>query len=90
MLFALGVGDRVVGVDEFSDYPAAAADPEVILGATLEDVARRPGWDRITAIRTKRVFAFTPEERALIVRPGPRLAAGLAVLVDKVHREGSP
>ncbi|HHY09784.1 MAG TPA: ABC transporter substrate-binding protein, partial [Firmicutes bacterium] len=33
-LFALGVGDNVVGVTSFCDYPAAAAEKTVIGDAT--------------------------------------------------------
>jgi iron complex transport system substrate-binding protein len=94
-LLAKAGGDNVVPAD-LGEFPkvspelVTAADPEVILGATLEDVARRPGWERITAVRNKRVFSFTPEERAVIVRPGPRLAAGLTALANRLRPGGAP
>lgn len=52
------------------------ADPEVIVladadyGVTPEDVAARPGWDAITAVRTGRIV---PVSADLFSRPGPRL-----------------
>jgi iron complex transport system substrate-binding protein len=94
-LLAKAGGDNVIpaGLGEFpkvSPELVTAADPEVILGATLEDVTRRPGWERITAVRNKCVFTFTPEERAVIVRPGPRLAAGLTALASRLRPETAP
>ena len=94
-LLAKAGGDNVVPA-ELGDFPKvspeliAAADPEVILGAPLEEIARRPGWEHLTAVQTKRVFALAPEERAVVVRPGPRLAEGLSVLVRKLHAEAAP
>jgi iron complex transport system substrate-binding protein len=60
-----------------------AADPEVIVlgdaayGTTPEAVAKRPGWEGMTAVRTG---AIRPVDDILVTRPGPRLADGLAAL----------
>jgi iron complex transport system substrate-binding protein len=40
ILFALGLGDRVVGVTEYCDYPAAAKDKAVIGGFSTVDLER--------------------------------------------------
>ncbi|HKW79349.1 MAG TPA: ABC transporter substrate-binding protein [Candidatus Limnocylindria bacterium] len=64
-----------------SQYPQLSpeeivrADPEVIVfasfGVTPEQIAARPGWSVITAVKTKRVLRV---EGSLMSRPGPRLA----------------
>jgi len=64
------------------------ADPEIILlgdaayGVTADQVAARPGWGTMTAVRTG---AIRPVDDVLITRPGPRLAAGLAALARAIH-----
>lgn len=64
------------------------ADPEVILladhgaGETPEQVAARPGWSRITAVKTGRVVAIEPN---LVNRPGPRVVEGLELVARTLH-----
>jgi len=65
-------------------------DPQVILGVTREEAARRPGWAPISAVRAGRVDMLTPAERDLVTRPGPRLAQGLRVLARRLHPEVAP
>jgi cobalamin transport system substrate-binding protein len=88
-----GVNVVPAGIGEFpkvSPEVIAAADPEVVLGEDYETVARRPGWERTAAVKNHRVFSLTPAERAIVVRPGPRLAEGLRVLSKLLHPEASP
>jgi iron complex transport system substrate-binding protein len=69
------------------------ADPEVIvLGdaaydatITADSVARRSGWDEMTAVTDGRVIPL-PED-ILITRPGPRVADGLEALARAIHPE---
>lgn len=67
-----------------------AADPEVILladaayGVTAEAVAKRPGFDTMTAVRNGDI---RPIEDTLITRPGPRLFLGLQLLASTIHPE---
>jgi iron complex transport system substrate-binding protein len=79
------------GSTEFIPIPLEvliAADPEVIvLGdaayeVTAEEVAARPGWGVMTAVRDG---AIRPANDVIITRPGPRIAAGLADLARAVH-----
>lgn len=64
------------------------ADPEVVLladheaGETPERVLARPGWQQITAVKTKRVYAVDPN---LTNRPGPRVIDGLELIASKLH-----
>lgn len=56
VLFALGLGDRIVGVTSFCDYPPEAAAKEKV-GDTL-----RPSIERIVALRTDLVIASTASQ----------------------------
>ncbi len=63
-------------------------DPEVILmadapfGVTAEQVAARPGWKVMTAVRTGQI---RPIDDQTVTRPGPRLFLGLALLAGTIH-----
>jgi len=63
-------------------------DPELILladapfGVTTEQVADRPGWGVMTAIREGEV---RPIDDQTVTRPGPRLFLGLALLASTIH-----
>jgi iron complex transport system substrate-binding protein len=76
---------------EISLEELVAADPEVILlgddadYTTVEDVAARPGWGDISAVKDGNVLAIP--EYVLVTRPGPRLADGLRALVLALHPE---
>ncbi len=67
------------------------AAPEVILlgddadYTTVADVAARPGWGEIRAVREGRVVPIS--DYVLVTRPGPRLADGLRALIRALHPE---
>ncbi len=67
-----------------------AADPQVILladaayGVKAEDVAARPGWSAMTAVRNGDI---RPIDDSTITRPGPRLFQGLELLASTIHPE---
>ncbi len=60
-----------------------AADPEVIVlgdaayGMSADQVAGRPGWGTITAVKRG---AIRPVDDTVVTRPGPRLVEGLRAL----------
>ncbi len=88
-------GDNVIpaGLGDFPRVSAElviAGDPEVILGASLEDVAARPGWASISAVRSRRVHALTAAESRLVARPGPRVADGIRALARRLNPEVDP
>jgi iron complex transport system substrate-binding protein len=64
-----------------------ARDPDVILGASREELLGRPGWAALSAIRNHRTYSLSEEERRTIVRPGPRLGEGLRSLAALLYRE---
>lgn len=76
---------------EISLEELLAADPEVILlgddadYTTAADVAARPGWGNIRAVREGRVLPIA--NYVLVTRPGPRLADGLRALIEALHPE---
>lgn len=58
------------------------ADPQVIMMGQRDagGVVDRPGWNRISAVRDKRICVFTREEGDVLVRPGPRLAEAAQIM----------
>jgi len=61
--------------------PAGTSGP-LTLPPGLEAAAALPGWWGLPAVRAGRVFLV---DRALLARPGPRLADGLDILVALLH-----
>ncbi len=67
-----------------------AADPQVIVlgdaiyGTTPKDVAARPGWADMTAVKAG---AVRPVDDTVVTRPGPRLVLGLLALERAIHPE---
>jgi iron complex transport system substrate-binding protein len=89
-------GGANIGASLQGDYPQISQeelltqDPAIILlgdaayGITPDQVAARPGWDVIKAVKSKQVFAIDDN---LISRPGPRLVDGLETLAKLIHPE---
>jgi iron complex transport system substrate-binding protein len=52
------------------------AQPDLIMvgDSNLADMASRPGWPSMRAMRMQRVCHFKAEESDVLVRPGPRMA----------------
>ena len=67
------------------------ADPDVIMvgSAGAAEMAQRPGWAAMRALREGRRCVFTPAESDLLVRAGPRLAEG-ARLMARCLQEKAP
>jgi len=65
-------------------------DPEIIVlgdadyGVTVEQVAARPGWSAISAVKTRRIF---PVASSLVSRPGPRIADAAEAYAKILHPE---
>ncbi len=62
----------------------ARAQPELVMAGarTLTEMPRRPGWDRLAALRGGQVCGFDAAEDDLLVRAGPRLGAAALKLAD--------
>ena len=76
------------GVYQIQAEQILSFDPEVILlgdaayGVTPEQVAARPGWDTLTAVRDG---AVRPIDDVIVTRPGPRLADGIRALALAIN-----
>lgn len=89
-MFKLAGADPISGDANYtiSLEDLVAADPEVILlgdaayGVKAEDVAKRPGWGEMTAVKEGNIF---PIDDILVTRPGPRLVDGLQALIGAIQ-----
>ena len=68
-----------------------AENPEIIIlgdftwgGVTPEQLAARPGWETIAAVKNGAIFTFDDN---LVSRPGPRLVDGLEAMAKLLHPE---
>ncbi len=87
-------GGTNVGASLKGDYPQIsqeellAQNPGVILlgdgayGVTPDQVAARPGWNKLNAVVNHQVFVFDDNT---VSRPGPRLVDGLETLAKLIH-----
>lgn len=69
------------------------AQPALVMAsaANLAEMARRPGWDTLHALRERRVCGFAVDRYDVIVRPGPRLGEAAETIADclvALAREG--
>ena len=66
------------------------ADPEIIVlgdadyGVTADQVAARPGWSAISAVKNKKIFAISD---SLVSRPGPRVGDAALAYAKLLHPE---
>lgn len=60
------------------------AQPDLVMASAqaLADMPRRPGWQRLEALRERRVCGFAPDDYDMLVRPGPRLGEAAARVAD--------
>jgi iron complex transport system substrate-binding protein len=63
-------------------------NPDVIFVSPADEphLAERPGWDQIRAVKEHRLCVFAPSVHNTIVRPGPRVAEGMAALEECLER----
>lgn len=86
-------GGKTIVPAALGDFPKldpeliVRANPQVMVGLTLADAAKRNGWAGLKAVQGGRVFRPTPEEDDAISRPGPRLPAALRALIRYLHPE---
>jgi iron complex transport system substrate-binding protein len=82
------IAGDVDGYPQFSLEQVVAANPNFIIlgdaayGVSPESVAKRPGWDSLSAVKNNQVFPFDDN---LASRPGPRLVDGLEALAKLLH-----
>jgi iron complex transport system substrate-binding protein len=49
---------------------------------------QRPGWASLRALREGRLCVFSPEDSAVLVRPGPRMAQAARLMAECIARKG--
>ena len=76
-LFALGLGDRVIGVTSYCDYPPEAAEKDKV-GDTI-----RPNIEKIVALKPDLVVASTASQLAQFVSDLDKI--GIPVYVSNPH-----
>ncbi|HEY6958774.1 MAG TPA: cobalamin-binding protein [Candidatus Limnocylindria bacterium] len=89
-------GGTNVAANAGSAYPQLSLeevvkdDPEVIVlgdadyGTTPDQVAARPGWSAITAVKNKKIFGVSD---SLVSRPGPRVGDAALAYAKLLHPE---
>jgi iron complex transport system substrate-binding protein len=89
-------GGTNIGAALKGDYPQISQEelltqnPDIILlgdaayGASPDQVAAHPGWDKINAVTNHKVFGFDDNT---VSRPGPRMIDGLETLAKLLHPE---
>jgi iron complex transport system substrate-binding protein len=94
-IIALAGGENIAGKAtspyvQINAEQVIQSNPEVIIlsdaayGVPPESVAKRPGWDVITAVKENKVFAIDDN---LVSRPGPRVIDGLEAAAKLIHPE---
>jgi iron complex transport system substrate-binding protein len=60
------------------------AQPDIIMvgDSNFADMANRPGWQNMRAMRTQRVCHFKSEESDVLVRAGPRMAEAARLMAQ--------
>lgn len=58
--------------------------PDIVMATrrSVEEMPRRPGWDRLRALQMQRSCGFEPDRYELLIRPGPRLGEAALGLAD--------
>ena len=76
---------------QLTNEAVISADPDVIIladhpyGESAESVAKRPGWDKIKAVKEGRIVELTQEQVDITSRPGPRVVDALELIAKILH-----
>jgi iron complex transport system substrate-binding protein len=65
------------------------ADPDLIMISqnAAPQLEQRPGWASLRALREGRLCVFSPQESAVLVRPGPRMAQAARLMAECIARK---
>ena len=70
------------------EYVVRANPDLIMIGArNADNLAQRPGWAALRAIREKRICVFSPEESDVLVRPGPRMAEAARIMAQCIAKQ---
>jgi len=95
-LRALGMANAIP--PELGPFPrlnpefVVRAQPDIVMAvkASVADMAKRPGWNTIRALREDRACGFPSITYDLIIRPGPRMGEAAGALADCLVRLDRP
>jgi iron complex transport system substrate-binding protein len=95
-LHALGMANAIP--PELGPFPrlnpefVVRAQPDVVMAvkASVAEMAKRPGWNTIRALREDRACGFPSMTYELIIRPGPRMGEAAGALADCLARLDRP
>jgi iron complex transport system substrate-binding protein len=67
------------------------ADPDLIMISqnAAPQLEQRPGWASLRALREGRLCVFSPEDSAVLVRPGPRMAQAARLMAQCITRKSA-
>jgi iron complex transport system substrate-binding protein len=89
-------GGKNVGTDLSSQWAQISIEtllvknPDLIIlgdgnyGISVDQVAARTGWDKLSAVQQKHIYTFNDD---LVSRAGPRMVDGLEALAKLIHPE---
>jgi cobalamin transport system substrate-binding protein len=88
------LGARNIVTEDLGPFPKLNPEyvvhhnPEVIFISLNDaaDLAERPGWEQIRAVKEHRLCSFPAAVRDTIVRPGPRVADGMRAMAECLAR----
>lgn len=86
-------GGQTIVPASMGDFPKidpeliVKSNPQAMIGLTLDEAKKRPGWAGLNAVKAGRVYKPTDDERDALARPGPRLAVALKTLLKMIHPE---
>jgi iron complex transport system substrate-binding protein len=95
LLAMLGLGNVVPGdlgpFPELNPEFVVRAQPDLIMASDVElaQMATRPGWDALEALRSSRTCGFPAAAFDILVRPGPRLGEAADEIVQCLTRLGA-
>ncbi len=87
------LGARNVVPSSLGEFPklnpefVVRANPDVIIVSAQEvtELARRPGWANIRAVREQRICGLTTAQSDVVARAGPRLAEAAKIIAACLH-----
>jgi iron complex transport system substrate-binding protein len=88
------LGTRNIVTAELGPFPklnpeyVVRRNPDIIFVSPTDEpqLAERPGWDQIRAVKEHRLCVFAPSVHNTIVRPGPRVAEGMGAIEECLER----
>jgi len=82
------VGPELGAFPKLNPEFVVRANPDVIMVGDSDPQAMdgRPGWGRIRAIQERKICSYTQAQSDMLVRPGPRMAQGAAVMAACLKR----